>query len=99
MKKYFLLLLFPSLFATNMMLYQRTTKKPRSIPIEGSQTTDKKFISVFIYEFSETSSVYDFFFSGTGSYPLPPQGLQLTILFTDNHIPTNKPRFFNASIV
>ena len=34
---------------------------------------------------------------GTGSYPLPPQGLQRSIRFIVSHNPLNGPCFLNAS--
>ena len=39
------------------------------------------------------------FVSGTGSYPDPPQGLQLKMRLADKYVPLRGPCFFNASIV
>ncbi|VAW16755.1 hypothetical protein MNBD_BACTEROID03-28 [hydrothermal vent metagenome] len=36
---------------------------------------------------------------GAGSYPLPPQGLQLKIRFVASHPPLKSPCFFKASKV
>jgi hypothetical protein len=36
---------------------------------------------------------------GTGSYPFPPQGLQLTIRFKESQPPLKRPCFFKASKV
>ena len=41
--------------------------------------------------------IFYFFFGGTGSYPLVPQGLHLAILFMASHSPLKGPCIFMAS--
>jgi hypothetical protein len=49
------------------------------------------FDSIFIFSV--------FFDRGTGSYPCPPQGWQLEILFIPSQLPFQGPHSFKASIV
>ena len=49
-------------------------------------------VSVFI-----ANSKFVFSYQGTGSYPCPPQGLQLIILLAVSHKPLKGPYFLKAS--